>query len=685
MMENEGRSEDQQAGRAAGREIEDMSAASNLGAAGAGDRIGPYKLVEEVGEGGMGTVWLAQQSEPVRRRVALKIVKLGMDTREVVARFEAERQALALMDHPGIAKVFDAGATESGRPFFVMELVSGVPITEYCDQAKLDIEARLELFCLVCEAIQHAHHKGIIHRDVKPSNVLVRMQDSDPVPKVIDFGIAKATSSELTDQSIHTQLSQVMGTPEYMAPEQAQKGGMDIDTRADVYSLGVLLYELLTGTKPFDLKKTLQTGYAEVLRKICEDDPETPSTRVSDLRESSDSIARMRRTEGRLLCSSLKGDLDWIVMRALEKDRTRRYETVSGLAGDIRSHLKSEPVAAAPPSTVYRLSKMVKRHKRALAFAALALVLLVAGTIGTGLGWFKTRQANRALDVALTAKASALVQEEQQRIAAEESADRAHRAESKAQQEAERAVLAESVAEERADDLWRVVQFQVNQLSDIDPSLMGSNLRDELLAAVGDVDRGAVEQSLTKVNFTDLAVDALRKSFFEPGLMNIEEQFAEQPLVQAQLLSSTSTTMANLGMVAMSDQPIRRALEIQREELGPESEEALRSLESLASVLVLAGRYQEAEPLCKEYLEICRRIHGNEDRRTLEAMLVLEDLYYQSMDTASGVAIAREAYEISVGLLGKDDLLTLAAQNRMARSLHHVGKRGEGEALSWFT
>src|SRR5213594_259196 len=311
----------------------------------AGDRIDRYKLLQQIGEGGCGVVYMAEQEEPVKRPVALKVIKLGMDTKNVIARFEAERQALALMDHPNIAKVLDGGATQTGRPYFVMELVRGVRITEFFDEARLSTEARLRLFVQVCQAIQHAHQKGIIHRDLKPSNILVTVNDGAPVPKVIDFGIAKATQGRLTDQTIYTAFEQFIGTPAYMSPEQAVMTSLDIDTRTDIYSLGVLLYELLTGRTPFDQKDLLAAGLDEMRRTICEKEPARPSTRVSTMLEAElTTTAKHRHTDPPKLIHLLRGDLDWIVMKALEKDRARRYETANGLANDVHRYLADEPV-----------------------------------------------------------------------------------------------------------------------------------------------------------------------------------------------------------------------------------------------------------------------------------------------------------------------------------------------------
>ncbi|HEY3863825.1 MAG TPA: serine/threonine-protein kinase [Verrucomicrobiae bacterium] len=362
-----------------------------------GAQIGPYKILEKIGEGGCGAVYLAEQEKPMRRRVALKVIKLGMDTRAVIARFDAERQALAMMDHPHIAKVLDAGATQTGRPYFVMELVRGRRITDYCDENRLNTRTRLELFIQICHAIQHAHQKGIIHRDIKPSNILVTQQDGLPAPKVIDFGIAKATAAPLTDQTpAVTMQNQFIGTPAYVSPEQAGTGGLDIDTRSDIYSLGVLLYELLTGKTPFDPKILLESGVDEMRRALREDEPRRPSDLLTVFDGDRLTVTAARRhVEAPRLIALMRGDLDWIVMKALEKDRVRRYETANELAMDIQRHLQHEPVIARPPSRIYRLQKMVRRNKVVFTAGAAVAAALVAGLGASTFLFLQERDARR--------------------------------------------------------------------------------------------------------------------------------------------------------------------------------------------------------------------------------------------------------------------------------------------------
>jgi serine/threonine protein kinase len=452
-----------------------------------GSTIGPYKLMEQIGEGGFGLVFVAEQQQPIRRKVALKIIKPGMDTRDVIARFEAERQALALMDHPNIAKVLDAGTTDSGRPYFVMELVRGIPITDYCDQNQLTTRERLELFMPVCNAIQHAHLKGIIHRDVKPSNVLIMLHDDRPVVKVIDFGVAKALYQPLTEHTIYTRFAQMIGTPLYMSPEQAKMSGLDIDTRSDIYSLGVLLYELLTGTTPFNKERLAKAAYDELLKIIREEEPPKPSVRLSQSTETLPSIAAQRKTEPAKLSKMFHGDLDWIAMKALEKDRTRRYETANAFAADVSRYLNDEPVEASPPSTAYRLRKFGRKHRKAvIALAAIAGVLMI-GITGTTWGLIRARRAEQAAVVAES-------KERTQRETAEAERNRALEAENK---EREQHALADSQRDQAerqfVNGLLRPIGFSTQG---IDPAELRSF-----------VDWSAIKESALKMRVLEIALE----------------------------------------------------------------------------------------------------------------------------------------------------------------------------------
>jgi WD40 repeat protein/tRNA A-37 threonylcarbamoyl transferase component Bud32 len=381
---------------------------------GPGTQISRYKLLQKIGEGGFGVVYMAEQEKPVRRRVALKIIKPGMDTKQVIARFEAERQALALMDHPNVARVLDAGETDAGRPYFVMELVRGVPITEYCDKNELPTDERLKLFATVCRGVQHAHQKGIIHRDLKPSNIMVTLHDGAPVPKVIDFGVSKAISQQLTEKTLFTNYGQMLGTPQYMSPEQAEMSGLDIDTRSDVFSLGVLLYELLTGTTPLEARQLRTAGYAEIQRLIREEEPPRPSTRLSTLGDQATIIAKHRSSDPRRLRESFRGELDWIVMKSLEKERTRRYESPNSLAADVERFLTGHTVEAHPPSLAYRLRKFVRRYRVAVVAATAVLTAMALGIVGTTAGYFKAKvaQARTAASLRETDRARKFAEDE---------------------------------------------------------------------------------------------------------------------------------------------------------------------------------------------------------------------------------------------------------------------------------
>lgn len=553
----------------------------------AGELVGRFKLLERIGEGGFGEVWMAEQLEPVKRKVALKVLKLGMDTKAVVARFEAERQALALMDHAAIAKVFDAGVTSSGRPYFAMELVRGVPITSFCDEARSTLEARLALFVTTCRALQHAHQKGVIHRDVKPSNVLVTLADGTPCPKVIDFGIAKATGVELTDKTLFTGFQQMLGTPEYMAPEQTALGGVDIDTRADVYSLGVLLYELLTGAKPYDLRAAFERGYDEVLRTIREGEPARPSTRAATNTDETRRAATLRALAPRELASKLSGDLDWIVLKALEKDRSRRYDSAGALADDVERFLRDEPVLARPPSAAYQLSKFVRRHRWPVAAGGAVFLALLGGIAAS-------------LHFALRA--------EERRVEAEEARAVAETARTNAEDAARRAEEAERETQRRADELEQLVAFQEAQIALIDPESMGLRLRETLLeerralvAREGappervESEVSELDAALRDANLTSLAVDALVHSIFEPTRRAIDEQFAEQPLVRASLLTQLGRSLDRLGRSESAAELHARSLELRERELGNAHELTLAS-----RLDVLAGSRRERSSVLAE-------------------------------------------------------------------------------------
>jgi len=601
--------------------------------------IDRYRLVELLGEGGFGAVWLAEQLEPVHRQVALKVIKLGMDTRQVMARFEAERQSLAMMDHDGIAKVYDAGATATGRPYFVMELVRGEPIVAYCDAQQIDTQGRLELFADVCLAIQHAHQKGVIHRDIKPSNVLVADQDGRPVPKVIDFGIAKATSAELVQRTAFTEQHQIVGTPAYMSPEQARQEGGDIDTRSDIYGLGVLLYELLVGVTPFDARDLLSRGYGEMLRIICEEEPERPSTRLSGQAEGAREVAASRRADVRTLSAVLRGDLDWIAMRCLEKERDRRYGTAAELAADIRRHLADQPVLAGPPGARYRVQKFVKRNRSRVVAAGLMLALLILGMVGTsvGLAW-AVREKNRALS-------------------------------------------AEAEAEQRARDLASVSAFQASQLGGIDTQWMGMRLRADILAqrrsaATTDEDAAA---ALAGVNFTNVALNALDEHVFVRALAAVDQQFADQPLLAARLLQTLAVTMRELGLNEQAVAPQQQALAIRREQLGDDHPETLTSLDMLAWLTRVRGDLDGAEPMIRDVLALRRRILGDDHEDTIASLRHLSALLLDRGQHEAAEPVVREALAGSRQVLGEEHPRTLDALYNLGFMLRALGRPEEAE------
>lgn len=583
-----------------------------------GGSIGPYKLLDVLGEGGFGLVYLAEQVEPIRRRVALKVVKLGMDTREVMARFDAERQALAMMDHPHVAKVLDAGTTPLGRPYFVMELVQGIPITDYCDRHRLGARARLDLFLLVCDAAQHAHQKGIIHRDIKPSNVLVGMPGDQPVPKVIDFGVAKAISHRLAAETIYTEQGQFIGTPSYMSPEQAEMTGLNVDTRTDIYSLGVLLYELLAGRLPLEAEVFRSAGYAEIQRIIREEEPLKPSTRLTRLGGASADVALRRRTDPASLIRQLRGDLDWITMKAMEKDRTRRYGTASDLAADIQRHLNHEPVLASPPSAVYRAKKFIRRHRLSVAAGAAVAVALMLGIAGTS--WMAV-------------------------IAARRGAAERHQAEL-AEQAGQAALRQARIAE-------AINGFLLDMLSAPDPYTAGD---------AGDVARN--------VKVLDLLGMASKK---------IDDSFASDPDMEAAVRSVLGITYRNLGLTGEAEPHLRRALALRRERLGEEDPLTLESLYHFGILLLAQGQLQEAEPLYEQCLTIRRRVLGSDHPDTLKSLIGMVTIRGETGRWNEAEAYAREALDVARRVFGETHPSTMTAINNLGAILQVQDRLDEAE------
>jgi serine/threonine protein kinase/tetratricopeptide (TPR) repeat protein len=603
-----------------------------------GDKIGPYKILQKIGEGGCGTVYMAEQEKPVCRRVAVKIIKLGMDTKNVIARFEAERQALAMMDHPNIAKVFDAGATETGRPYFVMELVRGVRITDYCDEQKLPTRQRLDLFTQVCQAVQHAHQKGVIHRDIKPSNILVTINDGVAVPKVIDFGIAKATGGHrLTEKTLVTAFEQFIGTPAYMSPEQALMTSLDIDTRSDIYALGVLLYELLTGQTPFDSKALLAIGLDEMRRTIREKEPERPSTRLSTLPEKElSTTAHSRGLDAPKLISRLRGDLDWIVMKCLEKDRARRYETANGLAMDIQRHLNEEPVMACPPSPLYRFQKMVRRNKLAFVAASAVLSALIIGlTVSTIL--FLKENAARVRELAAeTQMQRALADAKQQRDSALKQKQRAD----------EQAAVAKSVKDFLQNDL-----------------LMQAD--SEMQANLGFEQR------------PDLTVkEALRRASEKIG-----QSFTNQPLVEAEIRNTIGSAFSGVGEAKLAIPHLERAVALDKQIAGPDHPDTLRTVTALAAAYEQAGRWTEAVALYEEALRLQKTKLGPDHPDSLTTMEHLAWAYRDVGRLAEAVQMDEETLKLCKARFGPDHPSTLKAMSSLALVYERASRIAEALAL----
>jgi serine/threonine protein kinase/Tfp pilus assembly protein PilF len=600
-----------------------------------GTIIGPYKLMEQIGEGGFGLVFVAEQQQPIRRKVALKVVKPGMDTYEVIARFEAERQALALMDHPNIARVLDAGATESGRPYFVMELVHGVSITDYCDKHRLAPRERLGLFMNVCHAVQHAHQKGIIHRDIKPSNVLVTLHDDRPTVKVIDFGVAKAIGGQLTEQTIYTRFAQMIGTPLYMSPEQAEMSSQDIDTRSDIYALGVLLYELLTGTTPFDRRRLAKASFDEVRRIIREEEPPKPSTRLSESGDTLPSIAASRHTEPAQLSKLVRGDLDWIVMKSLEKDRKRRYETANGLARDVERYLADEPVEASPPTAAYRLRKFARKHKTALATTAAFLLLLVTGTVVSVWQAIRATEAQHLADQHLIDLTKANADTTKALDDTKQAKERTERALTESNEERR---LAEAVSE-----------FLVDAFRKPDPEKDG--------------------RALKVVDLLDQAVAKL------------DDEFVGSPRIKGELLEALGRTYSGLGLTAKALPVLEKARALLQTTLGPEHRETLVCVNNLATVYLDAGRPAEAQQLVEQTLKLQKAKLGPDDPDTLTSMNNLALAYERQGRRSESLPLYEETLKLRKSQLGPDHSQTLISMNNLGEAYRHAGRLNDALPL----
>jgi serine/threonine protein kinase len=590
-----------------------------------GTVIGGYKLLQQIGEGGMGVVWMAEQEKPVRRLVALKIIKPGMDSALVIARFEAERQALALMDHPNIAKVLDAGSTDSGRPYFVMELVKGGPITELCDQNRLGPDARLSLFLDVCHAIQHAHHKGVIHRDIKPTNVLMTLHDGVPVVKVIDFGIAKATGQKLTERTLFTAHGQMIGTPAYMSPEQAQTSGLDVDTRSDVYALGVLLYELLTGTRPLAGKGLSEAGYAEVQRLIREEEAPRPSTRLSSLGSSATALAANRGLDVKKLERLLAGDLDWIVMKALDKERDRRYSTPALFAEDVQRFLRREAILARPPSTLYKVKKFAQRHRAAVVTASALVAIL-----------------HLAVAVAIWQAVVAT--------------------------QAKRDALAAAAAEKAAKELAQAREAETRVVLEL-------------------VEKRVLAAARPKGQAGGLGPEVTLRQAVEAALPFVEKSFKDQPLIEARLRLTLGQSFWYLGEAKSAADQCRKALTLYRQHLGPDHPETLRSRHNLARSYHDLGRYTDALELHEETLAVQKARLGPDHPDTLQSMDSLASTYAALCRRADALQLREETLALRKARLGPDHPDTLSSMYSLANSYTVLGQHAEalklrGEALA---
>jgi tetratricopeptide (TPR) repeat protein len=657
---------------------------------GPGGHIGPYRILRQIGEGGFGQVFEAEQDHPVKRRVAIKVIRLGMDTRDVIARFEAERQALALMDHPHIARVLEAGSTGTGRPYFVKELVRGEPITTYCDGKRLSVDERLKLFEQVCQAVQHAHSKGVIHRDLKPSNVLVSTHDDAPFARVIDFGIAKAIAGRLTDRTYYTAEQQMIGTPLYMSPEQAE-GSADIDTRSDVYSLGVMLYELLTGSTPVDALPARPPGLAEMQRLICEVDPPLPSAHLAKSQDTLRTLAQRYRSEPRTLTRQIRGELDWIVMKALEKERTRRYETANGLAMDIRRYLAGEPVLAAPPSVRYRIGKFVRRNRVAVA-AAVAFVLVLMGAVV-----FSTLQAERAR----AAEIRADLERDAARGAAAETADVLSFLREKvlgaAAPEGQGAGLGREVSLRAAvDAAEKSITAEFGARPAVESALretLGNTYHDlgDYAAAIRQFEqalrlRTAVDgaTSETTLDVLDRLTWAMAQSGeYEPAIAMLEVAVAAEAdgtrerRADLRIQASLATLLGEVGRLPEAIARLDALLPRQRALLGSEHDDVLTTLNNLAGFLARSGRVSEAFPYFEEGLDTVRRIRGPKHYDTILGEGNLGTLYRLAARPADAELLLRSAHERAHQVFGPEHGLTENMAYNLAVTLRILGRDSE--------
>ena len=612
--------------------------------------FGPYHLLERIGEGGMGEVWLAEQSEPVRRKVALKVIKRGMDSKRVVARFESERQALALMQHPCIARVFDGGETPGGRPYFVMEYVRGKPITEHCDQQRLGTRARIELFMQVCDGVQHAHHKAIIHRDLKPTNILVALDGERAEPKIIDFGIAKATAGSSEEDAGLTELGQMIGTPEYMSPEQAEISEQNVDTRTDVYALGIVLYELLVGALPFEAGELRRAGFDGLRRQIREVEPPRPSTRLSRLGETSTALAHNRQTDPRALASVLRGDLDWIVMKALEKDRDRRYSSPSELAADLGRYLRNEPIVARPPSAAYKTSKFVRRHRLAVAFAGSMLVLLISFAITMTLQAGRiARERDRANSEATAASevSDFLVGlfEVSDPYAAQGNSITARQILDRGAERIRQELNDQPRVQARLMDTMGEVYMRLGLYDESRPLL--EEARQALARSVG-ADHPDAARNLENLGVLLAQTgefDAARP-LYERSLALREAAFGPEHVEVASVVGNLGSLALRTGKLEEARGHYERALRIREAVLGPDHPEVARSLTNLAILARREGNDAAARPAFERAVQVFEKAYGPDHSDTAQAIHNLAVL----LGTMGESTTARGLYERSLAI-----------------------------------